>query len=201
MKYHARTDHPADLIALHNFEGGYCGISLVETGVSNICYLTEREKLREYGNIEEFQKEVMFRNPHLKRIFTQAEFIFERPLVINEISFETKGPVEDHILMCGDSAGMIAPLCGNGMAMAIHAAKICSELIIKYFSPEMESRSQLEFAYSKKWNELFKRRLWTGRNVQKLFGNKQLSNAAVNAVRKIPLLAKAVMKQTHGDYF
>lgn len=201
VKYHARTDHPPDLIALHNFEGGYCGISHVEEEVSNICYLTERNKVKSCGSIEAFQEEVMFQNPRLKKIFENADFLFEKPLVINEISFETKGPVENHVLMCGDAAGMIAPLCGNGMAMAIHAAKICSETILEKYSPGMESRSELEAIYSKKWNNLFRRRLWTGRNVQKLFGNKSISNVAVGTVRAFPPLAKAVMKQTHGEYF
>ena len=46
VKYHIKTDHPDDLIALHNFEGGYCGISNVEDGKTNLCYLTHRENVR-----------------------------------------------------------------------------------------------------------------------------------------------------------
>ena len=42
-------------------------------------------------------------------------------------SFAPKKPVEEHILMSGDAAGLITPLCGNGMAMAIRSAKILSE--------------------------------------------------------------------------
>ena len=57
--------------------------------------------------------------------------LFEKPEVINEITFEKQDPVSNHILMCGDAAGMITPLCGNGMAMAIHSAKILSGLIIE----------------------------------------------------------------------
>jgi flavin-dependent dehydrogenase len=40
------------------------------------------------------------------------------------VSFEEKKNVEDHMLMIGDTAGLIHPLCGNGMAMAIHSAKL-----------------------------------------------------------------------------
>jgi flavin-dependent dehydrogenase len=38
--------------------------------------------------------------------------------------FQQKKKLENHILMIGDTAGLIHPLCGNGMAMAIHSAKI-----------------------------------------------------------------------------
>jgi flavin-dependent dehydrogenase len=30
--------------------------------------------------------------------------------------------------MIGDTAGLIHPLCGNGMAMAIHSAKLAAEI-------------------------------------------------------------------------
>jgi flavin-dependent dehydrogenase len=30
----------------------------------------------------------------------------------------------EDMLMIGDTAGLIHPLCGNGMAMAIHSAKL-----------------------------------------------------------------------------
>ena len=69
------------------------------------------------------ERQVLLKNPHLKRIFSEADFVFGRPEVINEISFETKDPVENHILMAGDAAGMITPVCGNGMAIAIHSGK------------------------------------------------------------------------------
>ncbi|WP_317129550.1 NAD(P)/FAD-dependent oxidoreductase [Flavobacterium zepuense] len=32
--------------------------------------------------------------------------------------------------MIGDTAGLIHPLCGNGMAMALHSAKIAAELVL-----------------------------------------------------------------------
>lgn len=78
------------------------------------------------------EEAVLFRNPFIRSIFEKSEFLFDRPETINEISFQTKQPVENHILMIGDAAGMIAPLCGNGMAMAIHSAKIVSERLLQY---------------------------------------------------------------------
>ena len=136
VKYHIKTDHPDDLIALHNFDGGYCGISNVEEGKTNLCYLTHRENVRRFKSIKEMEEAILFKNPFLKNIFTNSQFLFDKPETINEISFETKLPVEAHILMTGDAAGMITPLCGNGMAMAIHSAKIVSDLLVKYTQAE-----------------------------------------------------------------
>jgi len=83
VKYHIRTEHPNDLIALHNFKGGYCGMSNIEDGKTTLCYLTHRDQLKRFKNIRDLEEQVMFQNPLLKEIFTHAEFLFERPEVIN----------------------------------------------------------------------------------------------------------------------
>lgn len=198
VKYHAKTNHPLNQIALHNFEGGYCGVSLVENGITNICYLSRRENLKEHGEISEMERKVLFKNPELKRLFTESEFLWDKPEVINEISFEAKQPIENHILMCGDSAGMITPLCGNGMAMAIHAAKILSDKVDRYLNREM-SRDELELSYQMEWKTLFRNRLWFGRQVQRLFGNQTLSNFSVQLVNNVKPLSRMIIKGTHGQ--
>lgn len=202
VKYHIRlNDFPKDLIALHNFKNGYCGISHVENGVLNLCYLSHRDNLRKYGSISEMEKAVLFQNPHLKLIFDQAEFLFEKPETINEISFETKSPVDQHILMTGDAAGMISPLCGNGMAMAIHSAKIVSEYVSRFYHDKEYSREVLEKDYAIAWRRQFASRLWSGRQIQRLFGGVAASNLAVNLANKLQPVAKFLMKQTHGQPF
>lgn len=200
IKYHARNNHPENQVALHNFEGGYCGINRVEDGISNICYLSKRENLRKFGSIASMEENVLFKNPQLKEIFNNSDFLFEKPEVINEISFETKLPVEEHILMTGDSAGMITPLCGNGMAIAIHSAKIAAE-IIPSFLEQKTSRREMEMRYAHEWSQNFYWRLWRGRKIQNLFGNSSMSAAAVNLALHSRPLANFLVRNTHGEPF
>jgi flavin-dependent dehydrogenase len=111
VKYHIKTNEVAhDLVALHNFEGGYCGVSRIEDQKYNLCYLSRRDTLKPYANIEEMEADVLHRNPYLKSIYSNSEFLFEKPEVINEISFSPKEAVFEHVLMAGDAAGMITPL-------------------------------------------------------------------------------------------
>ena len=201
VKYHIKTDHPDDMIALHNFRGGYCGMSNIEDGKTTLCYLAHRDSLREHGSIASLEQEVLFQNPLIRSVFTNSTFLFNKPEVINEISFETKSAVEDHILMTGDAAGMIAPLCGNGMSMAIHAGKIAADLVVKFVTTNDMTRAQLEEQYSDAWNRQFKRRLWQGRQIQKLFGNAIASNIAVNLAINVRPIANAIMRSTHGQPF
>ena len=200
VKYHLKTDFPDDTIALHNFQGGYCGISKIENDTYNLCYLSARSVLKESGNIPEMEERILHKNPFLKFIFKNSEFVFDSPLVINEISFENKLPVENHILMSGDSAGMIVPLCGNGMAMAIHSAKILSNTIINHWNKGELDREKLENEYVNSWNRVFYFRLWSGRKIQSLFGSTTASNLAVNLARIKPI-ANSMLGLTHGKEF
>jgi len=201
VKYHIRTDEvPADVIALHNFKGGYCGVSRIEDDQYNLCYLTKRRHVRECGSIETMENEILRENPFLNSLYKNADFLFDKPEVINEISFAAKNPVEQHILMSGDTAGMITPLCGNGMAMAIHSARMLSEHIKDYFESH-QNREHLERSYEKSWNQTFSRRHWAGRKIQSLFGSRQASGFAVGLGKAFPLVGHYLMKQTHGKPF
>lgn len=200
VKYHVRTKHPADVISLHNFPNGYCGVCNVEDGMTNLCYLTHRDNLRNSGEVHQMEEEILFRNPHIKKLFNQSTFIFKKPEVINEISFETKSPVENHILMAGDAAGMITPLCGNGMAMAIHSAKIVSELVIKFFGGQI-TRQRLEADYRDSWNRSFRSRLWFGRHVQHLLLRRGFSAMAVKLARSSTRISRLIVSGTHGKPF
>lgn len=198
VKTHLKGDFPEDLVALHNFKGGYCGVSQVENGDLNVCFITNYKSFQQYKNIETFKQEVLFKNRHLKQVFENSVEVFEQPLTISQISFSDKSPVENHMLMCGDAAGMIHPLCGNGMAMAIHSAKIVSELIIGYFNSQNMSRQQLESAYSRQWNAEFKKRIVTGRILQKFFGRDNLTRLIMYGITHIPGVLPVIIKQTHG---
>jgi flavin-dependent dehydrogenase len=174
----------------------------VEEGKTNLCYLTHRDNIKRFKNIREMEESILFENPLLKSIFTSSEFLFEKPETINEVSFETKEPVWNHILMTGDAAGMIAPLCGNGMAMAIHSAKILSEQIHHHLAHGNFNRHQLESDYSHAWSKSFAKRLWIGRQIQnKLFGSVFTSNLAVTIAIHSKIITKTLIKNTHGRSF
>lgn len=198
VKTHMQGTFPEDLVALHNFRGGYCGVSQVENGNLNVCYLANYKSFQQYKNIDAFNREVLYRNPHLKQVFESCTPVFENPLSISQVSFSDKTTVHNHMLMCGDAAGMIHPLSGNGMAMAIHSGKIASELILDYFNKKIRSRQELEQLYSRQWNHEFRNRIITGRILQSFFGKDNLAKAIMYGLTHIPGVLPAIIKQTHG---
>ena len=200
VKYHIQTDFPKDKIALHNFKDGYCGMSAIEDDKYCLCYLTSRANLKNNGSIEAMENTVLKKNPFLKNVFNNSTFLYDKPEVINEISFEKKSTSENHILMSGDTAGMIAPLCGNGMAMAIHSAKILSNCIKKNYKKNSINLADITNDYTSQWEKEFSKRLYIGKKIQHLFGRPILTEMVIQTVKHIPPLKNWLIKQTHGSY-
>ncbi|MEL7248978.1 MAG: NAD(P)/FAD-dependent oxidoreductase [Bacteroidota bacterium] len=198
VKRHFAGDFPDDLVALHNFAGGYCGVSKVEDGRINVCYLTDYHAFKSCRNIEQFESAVVSQNPHLAACFRDFTPLFDAPLTISQISFADKERVHQHVLMCGDSAGMIHPLCGNGMGMAISSAQLLSQLLIQYLNGDLADRAALEQRYAQEWQRQFRRRLQAGRLFSRLFARNQLFDRSVSLLTHIPAALPFFIRQTHG---
>lgn len=199
VKAHYEYNFPEDTVALHNFNGGYCGLSKTETGAINACYLTTFQSFKKYGDIDVFQKKELSKNPFLNDFFINAKPIFRKPLTISQISFQKKEPVENHIFMIGDSAGLIHPLCGNGMAMAIKSAQIFTELFLASFKKNSFNRASLESEYIEKWRDEFENRLKTGRMIQRILTNPTASKIGFAVAKTIPSVVPMIIKKTHGS--
>lgn len=201
VKYHIETDYPDDVIALHNFENGYCGISKIEDHRYCMCYLTTAANLSRYHNsIEQMQEAVLYRNPHLEQLFVNARFLYSSPVTISQISFQHKTQVEQHVLLLGDAAGLITPLCGNGMSMALHGSKMAFSCLQGFLEQQI-TRAQMEAQYQHMWQQAFALRLRTGRMIQQFFGKPTATNLFVQAFRTFPQLAGPLIRLTHGKPF
>ncbi|PUZ24380.1 Dehydrogenase (flavoprotein) [Chitinophaga costaii] len=200
IKYHIRYPWPPSLIALHNFKDGYGGISAIEDGKCCLCYLTRASQLQKAGSIRQMEQDILFQNPALKKIFQEAEFLWEQPVTISQISFQQKEQVYDHVLLLGDAAGLIAPLCGNGMSMAFHAAKLAAGIIPAFLSGHI-TRAQMETQYQQLWKRQFSRRLSVGRLLQGNFGRNKITSLFLRSMQLLPFLKKALIKNTFGPTF
>lgn len=201
IKHHLRAGFPDDLIALHNFDGGYCGVVRVEGGVTCACYLTTAATLRAYGgDIAAIERAVLQQNPALHTLFSESEKCYDVPLAISQISFGEKEAVLDGVLMVGDTAGLIAPLCGNGMSMAFRSAKLALQCAVPFLKGAT-ARDTMEAAYREGWKRLFSRRLAVGRAVQSRFGNTKSTTRFLRIMKALPFLQAPLVRATHGRPF
>ena len=200
VKYHIRYPWPRDMVGLHNFTDGYCGISQVEDDRCCICYLTTAASLQKSGDLKKLEQDVVMKNPTLNKVFSNAEFLYESPVTISQISFQKKEQVQEHVLLLGDAAGMITPLCGNGMSMALHSAKIAAALADNFLLGHI-TRDQMEQDYIKIWKHNFSTRTSLGRIVQNNFGKDITTSVFLKAVNFLPFLRNMLIKGTSGKPF
>jgi flavin-dependent dehydrogenase len=190
VKAHFRgaLESPPGTVELHGFPGGYCGISAIEDGKINVCMLARLDAFP--GAIPAFIQQISGQNRAISRFFKGAEQITVWQS-ISQIPFADKSPVEGDILMAGDSAGMIAPLAGDGMSIALHSGMIAAECARRFLSGESDA-DLLPAEYIAAWRAHFEGRIRLGRLLQASMFTPPLLSLGLNLMKTAPAL---------GDYF
>lgn len=200
VKWHLTGPLPNDLIALHNFSGGYAGMSRIEDGKSCFCYLVDSRRLKAAGTIAQLEQQMRVENPKLDRMLAPMTPVWEEPLSIAQLSFLPKSRLHEGVLLLGDAAGSIAPLAGNGMSMALHAAWLLHQ------AWEKEGRSFVAAdavyrQYDAAWRKQFALRTSVSYRIQNIFGKVAPATALFRLVGTIPPLGQVLTRLTHGSAF
>jgi flavin-dependent dehydrogenase len=123
IKYHVVNGPDDNTIEIHNFNGGYCGISAIEDGKFCMCYLVKAEKLKAYkGDIDMLEKEILAQNPYLKHRLNTQKLV--GPISTAHFNFGTADVRTLQYPLLGDAAGFIPPVTGNGMSLALRSAQV-----------------------------------------------------------------------------
>jgi flavin-dependent dehydrogenase len=199
MKWHVKTTHPDELLALHFFNKGYIGSSNVEDGKTTMCLMAASEVLKKHQNsLDTFVEQELMTNQKIAPLFEASEFLFEKPLSIANITLCHRYPVSDTLDFVGDAAGMIAPLSGNGMSMAFYGAFLMAENILKHRG---EPNERIQEIYSYAWKKQFKTRLLIGNWLQQSSLNPIAVPSIIGIGKAFPKLFKNLIKLTHGKPF
>ena len=183
-------------VQLNFFKGGYGGLSAVENGRVNFCYMGRSEDLKKSGSLTAYEKDILKTNRTLAWFLEESSPVLNKPLAISQIDFGNKKRVEDGVLLIGDSAGMIFPLSGNGMSIAIHSALLACLCSHKYLSGQW-SKKELEAGYDKEWRSAFFWRIQTSRLYQRVVTTEWGQNMSIQ-IMKVKPLAEWIVSSTHG---
>lgn len=186
-----------DAIELHSFPNGYCGLSQIETGEINVCWIAHERVMKEPTHKGLNIPESLAMNPILADRFHHMQRVSTALQGLSQITFALKGNFHSDICMIGDTAGMITPLCGDGMAMALRSA----EIVVPFASEFLEDKlSAIAFKtqYAIAWQREFQTRLQLGRMMHNCFVQPALANMGVNLCNMFPILGKWVIGATRG---
>ena len=158
-------------VDLYLFDGGYVGINPVESGAANVCLLTS------YAAFAKANKDpaAMFewiadQNPAFGRRLAGTRRLAETLCTVAAVDTGLPSRPWNGVACIGDTATMIPPLCGDGMAMALHSAALCAPLADAYLRGEIDLHTWEE-RYTAEWHAAFDGRLKAGRSLQALLNS------------------------------
>ncbi len=187
-------------VSLHAFPGGYCGLAEIEGGMTNVCLLVRGPVFRSAAKpngapIDSFLDWMRRQNAHLAEWLAQAEPAEQSWLTIAQVPFGVKSPTVRDILMVGDSGGLVAPLAGDGIAIALQSGAMAAQRCIQFLAGETDRR-RMPALYAKDWNRAFTPRFRLGRLLQHIVLNPRTADRALQLLGKTPALSNWLLTHT-----
>jgi flavin-dependent dehydrogenase len=122
---------------IYFYPGGYGGLSPVEGGLSNLCFIARAGDVRGLGgDAERVVREVVSRNRRAARTLADAR-ARTRWLAVSVESFGRHEPAPfDGLLAVGDAAAFIDPFTGSGMLMALEGGRLAASAVARWLASE-----------------------------------------------------------------
>ncbi len=226
MKRHYRGA-PLDGVALHAFAGGYCGLAEVEDDAINLCFLADERVFSQAGphpspfpqrerelvppsprrregagtggdaRIDNFLHHMARANPTLGAWLRDAQPIGDQWLSVGALVFGARGTHCDDILLVGDAAALIAPLVGDGIAMALRGGQLCARAVTKFLGGTT-SAAQLKAQYTRAFNAEFAPRVQLAGALQSLALRPQWLRPTLRLFQRAPALGRWAVHHTRG---
>lgn len=202
VKLHIPEEHapgfPKDEIHIYAGSGIYCGLNRVNDGKLTVCFLEDRNHTEEAPRTN--LRNLIIQNRGFREIFSPEIFDLIDSLPVygtGNIYFGKRKAVESGIFMAGDAAQVIAPLAGDGIAMAFESARLASEAVVKIHRNELDKSKAEEF-YNREREKLFSGRLRNAIILQKAVLNPALALPAYITAKIFPGILKYLINSTRG---
>jgi flavin-dependent dehydrogenase len=137
-------------------------------------------------------------NSALEKWLSGAERIYESWLSISQIPFVSKQVVVNDILMAGDAAGLIAPVAGDGMGMALQAGQMASDLLNMYLNNQLTGADVRE-RYTALWWQTFALRLRLSRVLQTFILRPNWLTPGLIVMNAVPALGRFLVTHTRDN--
>jgi len=183
-------------IELHTVSDAYCGVVALEDTVVNLCCLARTDALRRAGGtLDRFYASMLMQNPHLHARMRGAKRLGPRWTTVGFTYARRPMPVEDGFWRVGDSSGMIAPLTGDGMGMAVCTAELAAATALAAFRGDLVwERTTAE--YARRWQREFASRLRWGHRLETILLSPRLAILACRSLGLVPSLIDLVYRRT-----
>ncbi len=192
IKVHFRDpDHSiaTEVVELHFFEGGYCGVQSVADGIVSACAMVR-------ANVATTLPHVFARCPSLHSRTTDWRPLFE-PVTTFPLLFREPCPESDDILYAGDAAGFVDPFIGDGISLALNSGAQAAQAL----APVWRGVSDVTSAavnYRAEYEARFVPVFRNAARIRRLLALPQALQAAAAQLMRIPLVSKQFVRLTRA---
>lgn len=152
----------SDHCEIYFYKRGYGGLSRVEGGLSNLCFIASARDVRACGgDAERVMREVLMKNSRAARTLEGARARSEWLAVALEGFGRRPVAPADGLLAIGDAASFIDPFTGSGMLMALESGEVLGRTVARHL-PHLrrgEPFAELARDYRAEYDRVFKARL------------------------------------------
>jgi len=175
---------------IYSYPRGYGGLSTIENGMSNLCFIVASRDVRRFHSDPELVlRSTVMTNHRAAQVLASANRMSEW-LSVSLDRFGLHDPTpKPGLIAIGDSASFIDPFTGSGMLMALENGELAAKLILDredlfrtLSDNELPARKQLiDFAdtYSRKYRHAFGPRLQTCRWLRRTAYNPRLADLVI----------------------
>ncbi len=115
---------------IYFYRGGYGGLSSIEDGRSNLCFIASARDVRAYGaNAERVMREIVCQNARAAHTLANARARSPWLAVTLESFGRHQIAPAKGLLTIGDAASFIDPFTGSGMLMALESGELAAQVI------------------------------------------------------------------------
>ena len=134
FKVHLRNTRVApNVCEIYSYPDGYGGLSTIESGLSNLCFITSAEQVkRHYSNPQVVMRETVMKNRRAAYTLESAQAESEWLSASWERFGRQRPSPARGLLAIGDSAAFIDPFTGSGMLMAFESGELAATVIVQH---------------------------------------------------------------------
>jgi len=161
FKVHLLNAKPeTETCEIYFYKGGYGGLSQVENGLYNLCFIVREEQARAFGkDFWKLVREVVCSNQRAAITLNRAEAASSwHSTTLQDFGYASLSTA-DNLFAVGDAAAFIDPFTGSGMLLALESSSLLAKAIDEHFTlgPFVELK-QLQRNYLQNYKAKFKKR-------------------------------------------
>ena len=209
-------------VELYFFKNGYGGLSEVEGGLANLCFITTEDVVRRCsGNGMQAVAASVATNPIARDRLRHAK-LAGKWLTVGPLTFGKRRLARDGVVAIGDAAGMIDPFTGTGIQIALKSGEILAECVIDMLgaarrinreydsccsasnrlhcpdSPGIAQTEDVISRYQKGYQTEFGERMWAAQVLRRAAFSTNVVNAIGGVLVALPWLAHRMIRATRA---